>query len=283
MFPKMPLASYRGIVTHTLSWLTSRAGDYYYENPHYIAAADGTPGISIYCTHGTADRAASFLKVAKRLLKKKLPSSVCSMHLAAFEGRFRGQTIEEFAQQLVAKILQNGDRRVVLLGHSRGGLVNAYMTEYLAQASDIQVDMLFNVGTPFLGSKWAMAPMTLFSASVEQMQVGSEFLLNLTERINHSSARYFFIIAKEDGIVGAGLSHIQTYVEQHPDSLLELETEHGHLSMTTSRELVDLIHARLLPVVPEAGVVTLYTHWKSFRIIKEYQPEADRLLRAWFG
>lgn len=234
-------ASYGGILSHMSCWVTASSDDYIYLNPNFRQSETEKP-IDIYFVHGTADRAQAFSRIAERLLEKKLGSNIRSLNLLAFNGRFQGYGIEYFAQQLAEKIINCKHQRVILAGHSRGGLVISWFTEYLAGESAIEVDLVLNFATPFNGSHLAMAPLKWFSTSIYQMEIGSEFLKQLDERIMLSKARYYFFEASSDFIVSTGQAYVLAYVEKYPWSLIRVDTPHGHLSLMSSHKLVNEMH-----------------------------------------
>lgn len=232
--------SFGGIFAHTWCWVTSSSGDYIYRNPDFRESeSDG--GIDIYCVHGTADMPQSFSRLIERALVMGLPNTIRSITLVAFEGRFQGYGIEHFAEQLADKITGNKHRRVILMGHSRGGLVISYLDVFLASKYGIQVDFVFTVATPFNGSHLAIAPFTWVSESVYQMEVGSMFLKDLGKGIMNSPARYYFFEASCDYIVTTGQSYVGDYVAKYPSSLKTIITSHGHLSIMSSHKLVSEI------------------------------------------
>ena len=228
-------------VRHMGMWLTSSSGDLVYPNPNFVPPASGNDedkssqskkGVAVYCVHGTADFASAFSLVAERSIGK-MPEAISGFNLVSFEGRGTGLGIDDFARQLAEKIIANGDNDVVLAGHSRGGLVSAYLAEYLAQEYGIRVRAVIAVGAPFAGSSKATFPFTWLSKSVEQMQPGSEFLRELKVKMQHSTCKYYCFAAKHDFFVDIDSAHVN-----EADLLNTLETPHGHLSMLSSHELV---------------------------------------------
>ena len=137
-------------LTHSAQWFFSKAHDYVYFNPRFNAHTTTTP-ITLYCVHGTADYPGSLRPLAQRLLDTNLPSTIEKIVLLNFSHRFKGKSVEFFAQELRQHIAQNHVQRVILIGHSRGGLINAYFAEFLAH--DVQIDALINYAAPFQGSK----------------------------------------------------------------------------------------------------------------------------------
>ena len=137
--------SYTGIPRHIALWMTSGFGDIVYENPNFNG--NDANRIDIYCVHGTADRSASFSLVARRLIRE-VPDNVASIRLVSFEGRAQGNGIHYFASQLVAKIQANQHSNVMLMGHSRGGVVVA-LADILATEKGIKVHAVFPISAPF--------------------------------------------------------------------------------------------------------------------------------------
>ncbi len=215
-------------VTHALEWLSAGFQDVPLPNPHFMRT-DPDKSVAIYCTHGTADRVSAFRRIANRIMSM-LPYTVSAIHLISFDERFQGLGIDDFAEQLLKKILENGDKRIILWGHSRGGLVNAYLTEYLAEKAGIEVVAEFAIGTPFRGSSLAIYPLTLLSKSIAQMECGSSFLIKLVDKIHQSKVKRFYYAAEKDDLVKSEATSID-----QPATLLD---RHGHLSIMSSHRLV---------------------------------------------
>lgn len=222
-----------GAIKHSLTWLEGKSNDLIYANPHFDHACHEP--IGIFCIHGTADSNASFKKLAKNL-NAHLPADVAAMYLVAFESRFTGESIEHYAEQLLKKIQQYGFKSVILMGHSRGGLIAAYFAENLASGADIQVKAIFTICSPFEGSFLAKEPLTLLSASVSQMQVGSHFLHDLNIKTRQSSIPYYYFSASQDGIV-----HPEHCCPHDSQANLNLFKQEGHLSIMRSPILFDMI------------------------------------------
>ena len=247
---RQSVVSVTGMFRHVGLWVTSSSGDLFYSNPDFIPKAakeelsgEGqSAGVAVYCIHGTGDRVSAFTLIAERS-KGKMPPTISGFHLISFDNRGKGCSIEEFANQLAEKILANGDRDVILIGHSRGGLVAAFLTEYLAQKFDIRVRAVVAIAAPFGGSHLALPPLTWVSESVKEMQPNSEFLENLTEKIIISESDYFYFAAPNDAIVKEN----STYVDGK-GVLTVLDTGHGHLSMLSSHQLVEKLNACLWQV-----------------------------------
>lgn len=221
-----------GALKHMVGWVVSSTGeDIVYHNPRFNPNTSPEEAISIWCVHGTADRNHAFINVALNL-QDNLSESVSSIHLAAFEDRFSGQDIVHFANQLREKIRQSGAKNVILLGHSRGGLVVAYFTEYFAAEDSVNVKAVFSLGAPLDGSDWALDFLAWLSKSVDQMQKSSDFLMELVEKIKHSKSLYYFYAGLKDALVSAASAFVPA-----PQHVLTLLPDDGHLSMMGSKEL----------------------------------------------
>jgi pimeloyl-ACP methyl ester carboxylesterase len=215
-------------VTYVGEWLCSGFSDVPLPNPHFLSV-NPNDNIAIYCTHGTGDRVSAFRRFANRIMST-LPHNISAIHMTSFDERFQGKGIDDFAEQLLQKIIQNKDKRIVLWGHSRGGLVNTYLTENLAEKAGIEVVAEFAIGTPFRGSHLAVYPLTLISRSIEQMSSGSSFLILLTDKIRQSKVKRFYYAAENDGLVKLDATSI--------DKASTLLDRHGHLSIMSSHRLV---------------------------------------------
>lgn len=268
--------SYTGIFTHSYYWLTSPSGDIVYQNsiPGYRNNMDQEA--AIYFVHGTFDQPAAFVKIARRLINAGLPVEISSLNLVGFEQRYTGQSIKKFAEQLGNKIVNNEHKRVILIAHSRGGLVAAHFAEFLAEKLGIEVLFIVPVSAPFSGSYLAMKPLSLFSDSVREMESGSEFLQDLKKKIiENPSTSYYPVVAAEDGIVTGDSGYLPEYVEKHPNCLLVLD-RHAHLSIMSSRRLVARIHEliqQLFTLSPKNIEPVIISKFADLNIIEDYLPK----------
>jgi pimeloyl-ACP methyl ester carboxylesterase len=235
--------AYTGVFTHTLKWLTSPFITTEYKNPRYH---NGDNGTVIYCIHGTFDGPAAFSDLAQKLLANGLPEHISEIRLVSFTGRYQGNSIEFFANQLAEQIANNQHSNVILFGHSRGGLVAAYCAEYLASAKNIKVHSVLAISTPFKGSTKAISPLTKISTSVEEMQPNSPFLRDLSPKIATSTISYHYFAAKDDALVQPEACCI----DEHRNRMITMETSHGHLSILSSNKLVAFVQEILELTVP---------------------------------
>lgn len=232
---KQPIAL-TGTARHVMLWAMAPWIETLYQNPGY---QQGKRKVSIYCVHGTADRAGAFSLVAERLVNQ-LPACVSEIHLVAFEERGKGKDIAFFARQLKNQIKINKDEDVILIGHSRGGVVAAYFAEYLAQANNVNVHSLITICSPFSGSDLARPPFTWVSDSICEMQPHSQFLNQLTRQIEQSDIPYHYFSASKDEIVAPD----KCVIPAHQQKRIELD-RHNHLSILSSHRLVYQIKSYL--------------------------------------
>jgi pimeloyl-ACP methyl ester carboxylesterase len=230
---KQPIAEV-GIPRHIMFWATSMFSEYTYKNPKLSEVELQDPSkITIYCIHGTGDMPSAFSLIADRLLPN-LPKEIAKIRLMDFSKRFTGKSIEDFAMQLKDRMLANNDKQVIVMGHSRGGLIAAYFAENLAAENNINVHAVVAISSPFKGSTLALPPLTWISRSVDEMKPNSKFLADLTQKIISSRNSYYYFAAKNDGIVAPQ----DCCIEAQKEKLQELDREHGHLSILSSHQLI---------------------------------------------
>lgn len=262
-----PIAT-TGIVPHVWCWLTARSGDLWCKNPLFNKDNSAETETVIYFIHGTFDQTEGFQRITERLLNEGLAKNISDLIILSFNRRYRGVSIECFAEQLRDKIIANQHKRVILIGHSRGGLVASYFAEFLAASMPIEVPYVITLGTPFNGSYLATRPISLFSDSVKEMNVSSVFLARLKDQIlENSTCKYHFVIASNDFIVPEAFAYIADYVDEHPESLTILK-RHGHLSMMSSHYLVSQLSCKLRHY--EYSTYYEVSKLEPFTLIKDY-------------
>ncbi len=232
-----------GAIYHTIGWTLAGFSDVIIENPQFKPEyQDKNESVAIYCVHGTSDRNHAFCYLIDKMMhdKKGLSDKIVAAHLIAFDGRFQGNNIEFFANQLLDKIVSQGHTNVILMGHSRGGLVVSDLAESMAKTAGINVICVIPIASPFMGTSLASWPISFFSASVKEMVPDSVFLKNLQEKIRQSDIPYFYIAAENDSIV----SPESCCIPLLRDSMTIIK-KHGHLSIMYSNELAFILQNKL--------------------------------------
>lgn len=217
-------------VKYVFNWLTSHKGDYTHHCVSNEAKQDNDQNVAIYCIHGTADQSSAFSFITGNI-KTDLPAGIKSIHQPSFDGRFQGKDISFFANQLKDKIIENNDKKIILMAHSRGAIIASYFTEYLAEDNGITVEATINICGPFGGSKWAVFPFTV-SESINQMRTESPFLDILRNRMINSGNTYYYFSGTRDILVPPS----QAFIKGHEQNLIELNED--HLSIMSSPQLV---------------------------------------------
>lgn len=255
LFQKHQPISITGVFRHASLWVSCFMDDLVYINPksELIKKSKEKPDIAIYCIHGTADHVAAFSLIANRLISD-LPQQISTINLIAFNQRFQGKGIEDFAQQLRNKIIAQGHKKIILMGHSRGGLIASYYSENLAQLDNINVLSVITIGTPFSGSEYATAPLSWISSSIKQMQKNNIFLKELSQKIRVSKNKYYYFAAELDSLVSTN----SACASENSDDLITLK-RHGHLSIMSSWKLVTHIRKHINEVVTRVSENTIAT------------------------
>jgi len=231
-----------GAISHAATWLVSGTRDLKYIRKRSEFKSSPDEEIAIYCVHGTADRRSSFSKLISRMLPS-LPSQVTSINLVSFEKRAQGKDIKCFAEQLKNKVALGKHKNVIVMGHSRGGLVASYFAENLAKEIGVNILQVVCISSPLGGSHLAVFPFSYFSSSVSQMKIDSVFLDGLSKQIKKSSARYIYFAAEKDNLVSVDKTYVQESDKQQRLIILD---NHGHLSIMTSVRLAAHINETII-------------------------------------
>lgn len=169
--------------------------------------------------------------------------SVYSMNLLPYKA-----TLNDHAKSVKQKIaeikMQTGHRKVILIGHSRGGLVASLYAEFFAAATE-EIAAIIGIGTPFRGTKNAVLGS---GQSAKELTVNSPLLSSLSERIQHSKIDYYYIASELDNMIlpeesAFPLTHLN-------DTNTFILKESGHLSMLISRPILNQIAEWVLKINP---------------------------------
>lgn len=103
------------------------------------------------------------------------------------------QSLPQFIQEVQAK---TGCTQIILVGHSMGGLVASYYSEYLDE-QDL-VSAVITIGSPLHGTKVSFAGTGI---NAKEMCPNSKFTIALRNRINVSKKAYFQVASRLDNLV----------------------------------------------------------------------------------
>ncbi len=225
------------LIKYLFNWLQSTNEDFtidFYTDP----SIDKSKLIDIYFVHGFVDKSHTFSHLITEL-KKNLPDHIKSINSIAIKLTEHQLNIKSFAKILLTKIKQNKHKNVLLIGHSRGGIISAYAAEALSHGRGIDIRGVVAIAAPFSGTKYAMFPLTALFASVSEMQTDSEFLTKLKSAIakNEKQIPYLFISASDDILIDVDSSYVASDNMKH-----EIINDCGHLTILYSKQLPGIIH-----------------------------------------
>ncbi|MBX7066583.1 MAG: hypothetical protein K1X28_05080 [Parachlamydiales bacterium] len=155
-----------------------------------------------------------------------------------------GKSIRTYAEEVDEKIEQirreTGRNDIVLVGHSRGGLVSSYYATYIAPGRQVEVTDLITIGSPLCGT-----PIAHYGPGhdAEEMRPEHIFHRDLREHINaHEGTRFFHIGSKTDEIVPISSALIGDDAQRQ-----FLLKDTGHLGLLFSSRVADQITRWLRP------------------------------------
>lgn len=107
-------------------------------------------------------------------------------------------------QKVVERIQrETGSKDLILIGHSKGGLVAAYYATILASQSQANIEKVITIGSPFRGSPMAHLGI---GRDAEEMRAGSDLLQELQQRVQTSTRPIFFHIGSTMDIIAPARS-----------------------------------------------------------------------------
>ena len=139
---------------------------------------------------------------------------------------------EKLAKKVNSILEETECSNVILIGHSMGGLVSSFFTEYLADKD--QVSRVITIASPFHGTRLAALGR---GHNVAEMVPNSAFLEELRQRICASKTPYYLVASKLDNIVVPWSSAV---IEESGIQRLVLNNL-GHLSLLISPVVADQI------------------------------------------
>ncbi len=128
---------------------------------------------------------------------------------------------------------QTNFSKLVLIGHSMGGILASYYCEYLAKPNE--VDMIIAIGSPFKGTYLANFGI---GQSAEEMLPNSNFLKELMSRIKQSTVSYFSIASKIDNCIPLQSALLYENMEANNNFILK---DHGHLRLLISPQVIQQV------------------------------------------
>lgn len=149
-----------------------------------------------------------------------------------------GQSIKTYAKQIEEKVRQIQEETcrndLVLIGHSKGGLVCSYYATHLADSKKTNITDVVAIGSPLAGTPLAyLGP----GYDAYEMRPGSEFHQELRNKIQkHPEIRFSYIASEYDEVVP--LSSALLGKDRSRQLVLK---DMGHLGLVFSSRVADQI------------------------------------------
>lgn len=205
-------------------------GKYYYYPLKYLdltTKAKLPSDTAILLVHGYCRNKVDWL-----WLRKQLQQTNC--HIFTINLMPMLSSIEEIcAQSLPKKITQikqqTNCKHIILIGHSMGGLVSSYYKQFLDK--DKVVSAVITIGSPYYGTKVSVVASGI---NARQMCPGSDFLMQLRDKIQSNPQNHYEIISKFDNVVFPWNSAVLESIPITHQFILPFTT---HLGLLHSKEV----------------------------------------------
>lgn len=177
-------------------------------------------------------------------LRKQFRSTGCPVFTVNLNPNFASiATIaNDSLPKKIAKIKElTGCNNIILIGHSMGGLVSSYYSEYL----DIEnlIKAVITIASPLHGTKVAVAAA---GANGREMCPNTDFLLELCARIRYSPQKYYHILSRFDNMIFPWNSAVLDSTPESQKFILPLD---GHLQMLHSKNVAMQLNAWVKRIV----------------------------------
>lgn len=215
---------------------------------HQNLAAAATPILSV---HGIIDNHTIF-STLERTLRREGFSRLSSWDygLLTRDVRIAAQRLGQAVEDLVTTANADG---CTIIGHSLGGLISRYYVQRMG--GDQLVNTLITLGTPHSGTvlagPFAGTPAGRVLPLVRQLAPGSDLFRELSEPAPGCRTRFVAVSTDLDHLIRpTANAHID-----HPDLRARNLSVRGigHLSLTNSREVADLITEALTEPTDDSG------------------------------
>jgi len=149
---------------------------------------------AILLIHGYVRNQSDWLWFIKKLAPAGHP--IYAVNLAPSFGSIQEITSNSLPKKIQQIKKETDCQQVILIGHSMGGLVASYYSEYLDESGLIK--NVITIATPYHGTKLSIVAA---GANGEQMLPGSKFNTELRDKISKSSRNYYQVASRFDNIV----------------------------------------------------------------------------------
>ncbi len=159
---------------------------------------------AILFLHGSGFNQSEWL-VGKEYLKKDNYGSVFALNYAGLVKNKKTDGVDDYAIGKVSKKIEEIKKKtktnkVILIGHSLGGMIATYYAENLAKTKGTQVDHVITIGSPLAGSTTLDICTWKKAKRYSQMRTQSKFRKKLyaqANQSNHNGVRRYHTIGSD--------------------------------------------------------------------------------------
>jgi pimeloyl-ACP methyl ester carboxylesterase len=200
-----------------------------YEDLDGLTTDSATAAMPVILVHGWIHNRSAFLGISRVLRRQGF------RHIHAFDYNPLAYDIPEVAGMLSAEVdrvmSMTGADKVMLVGHSMGGVVSRYYVQQLG--GDATVDTVITLGSPHRGTYAAYLG---WGPAAPQMQPGSLMMRRLEESARPSDVRWIAIYSDLDLLIlpAVNAKLVHPALRAHNIKVADL----GHLSLLLSGEVM---------------------------------------------
>lgn len=231
------------------------------QNYKFISSNSNPQAPPILLVHGYLQNQMDWLWIRKKLQQTEGIGPIYSINLLPhFESiASLAALLKNKVQEIKEETQQN---KVILIGHSMGGLVSSYYAEYLADPNEVA--MVITLSSPFKGTR-----LVVFGSgkNIKEMSPNSSFLKELTQKIQNSSLSYYHIGSKMDNVIvpwqssfpfdlqnnknlkNNNSNNTTTLHNNNISSNHLILKDHGHLRVLISPKVINQIREWLKPFI----------------------------------
>lgn len=187
--------------------------------------------VPILLVHGYMHNSSAWLYLRKRLLKAGF-GPIYTINLGC-----PLQSIEKYAErvkekaQIIAR--QTGNKNLILIGHSMGGLVSSYYATTLAPENTVKG--IITMGSPLQGTKLSVMA---YGRCIEQMRYRSQFVKDLNHKMEDAEdLRFVHLWSATDLIIRPARSAQL----RSPNAINEEFEGLGHVSFLYTPSVADRV------------------------------------------
>ncbi|CAN5294890.1 hypothetical protein BH23ACT9_BH23ACT9_03680 [soil metagenome] len=201
-----------------------------------MATDSETAGMPVILVHGWIHNRSAFLGISRVLRRQGF------RHIHAFDYNPLVYDVPEVAGMLAAEVDRvlsiTGASKVMVVGHSMGGVVTRYYIQQLG--GDAKIDTVISLGTPHRGTYAAYLGM---GAAAPQMKPGSSLMKQLEATARPSDVRWIAVYSDLDLLIlpAVNAKLVHPALRAHNIKVADL----GHLSLLLSGEVMRVVVSHL--------------------------------------